>query len=113
MPNRYRLSRADLVRLPRPSPRAHGRFFSLSHTKTALFDGPKIVCVVSKKIAVRATDRNKIRRRCREALKMFLPDIKEPVALIFVAKREVVAATFDEIRNDVQKLLGRIAQDRG
>ena len=108
MPKKYRLSRAALVRLPRPTRRAHGNYFSLAVAPHAALEGPKVVCVVSKKIAARSVDRNRIERRCREALRPLVRGIQQPIALVFHAKREAVDATFTEIQQDIQKLLGRI-----
>lgn len=68
----------------------------------------KIACVVSKKVAARASARNAIRRRCREAARAELARIKEPCTLVFYAKREAAEATFSDLKRDVEKLVARI-----
>lgn len=108
MPKKHRLSRADFVHLLRPARRIHGNYFSLTATPSAVLTEPKVACVVSKKIAARAVDRNRVKRQCREALRPFIKEVQKPTALIFRAKREAVEATFAEIRQDIQKLLERI-----
>ena len=68
--------------------------------------------VVPKKIARRAVDRNRIERRCREALRPLIKNIQKPVAFIFHAKREAQEASYAEVALDVGKLLRSLdAQD--
>ena len=107
MPKKYRLSRADFMRLPKAARRIHGTYFSLTVTPSPRLEGPRAACVVSKKVSARSVDRNRIERRCRESLRPFLAGMKEPTAFIFFAKREAASATFAEIRRDIGKLLER------
>jgi len=109
MPKKYRLSRADFTRLPKAERRIHGMYFSLTVTPNPLFSGPRAACVVSKKVSARSVDRNRIERRCRESLRPFLIQMKEPAAFIFYAKRESVSASSEEIQQDIRKLLERVA----
>ena len=105
MPKKYRLSRADWLRLPRPARRIHGGYFSLSVIPAPSLGGPRVALVVPKKVAKRAVDRNKIERRCREALRPLMEKVRKSVALIFHAKREAVEASYAEVVLDVEKLL--------
>ncbi|OGG60543.1 ribonuclease P protein component [Candidatus Kaiserbacteria bacterium RIFCSPHIGHO2_01_FULL_56_24] len=107
MPKKYRLSRADFMRLPRAAHRIHGKYFSLTVTHVPSLEGPRAVCVVSKKISARSVDRNRIERLCRESLRPVLAQMKTPAALVFYAKREVLGAALAEIRQDIRKLLER------
>jgi ribonuclease P protein component len=108
MPKKYRLSRADFIALPRAnSRRLHGAYFSLTVTPLSPESGVKTACVVSKKTAARAADRNKIERRCRESLRPILARINTPAALIFYGKREAVQASFGDIQKDINALLER------
>lgn len=63
--------------------------------------------VVSKKIAARSVDRNRIDRQCREALRPHMNNIQDPVALIFRAKREAASATPSDLRKDIEVLVSR------
>lgn len=109
MPKKYRLSRADFTRLPKPTRRIHGTYFSLTVIPDPLLGGPRAACVVSKRVSARSVDRNRIERHCRESLRPAIALLKEPTALVFIAKREAASATFKEIQQDIQKLLVRIA----
>ncbi|MEK7133768.1 MAG: ribonuclease P protein component [Patescibacteria group bacterium] len=108
MPKKYRLSHADFVRLSRAkSRRVHGAYFFLTITTLPSSSGPKMASVVSKKVAARAVDRNKIERYCRESLRSHMARIRRPTALVFHAKREATKASFPEIRKDIDGLLAR------
>lgn len=104
MPAKYRLSVADL-RVFRADRRLSGSFFSLS---IGALDRVGVASVISKKVAARAVDRNRIKRRCRAALLPFLRELP-PGAYVFYAKKEAVSATGAEIVRDLAKLLGRLA----
>lgn len=108
MPKKYRLSHADLVKISRlKSERTHGLSFSLTITRFPEGGGPKMACVVSKKIAARAVDRNKIQRRCREIVRPHIEHTNQALALVFYAKRGAAAASFVDTEKDIQGLLAR------
>ncbi len=105
MPKKYRLSRADFVRLPRAARRIHGEYFSLTVTPFPSLGGPRAACVVSKKVSARSVDRNRIERLCRESLRPLLAKMKKAEALIFYAKREARGASRADAAEDIGKLL--------
>ena len=55
---------------------------------------------VSKKIGGSVT-RNLVKRKMREAVRSFLPEIKSGYHLIFVARSCIASATFQEIRDSL------------
>lgn len=85
----------------------HGAYFSLAVSPLPWSEVPKMASVVSKKIAARSVDRNRIERRCREALRAHMPRIREPLALVLHGKREAVGASFEETKKDIEALLAR------
>ncbi len=58
--------------------------------------------VVSKKISLKATVRNKIRRRLREAIALQLPEITTPVDMVLITLPLVAKKGFDEISQEVR-----------
>ncbi len=64
----------------------------------------KIACTVSKKTAAKASDRNRLKRRMREALRLARP-FPERSAMVLIAKRAAVEAPFEAICADVADLL--------
>lgn len=102
MPAAHRLTVADL-RAFRPARRIHGAYFSLA---VAPAPAVKAAFVVSKKIAPRAVTRNLVKRRSRASLSPLIARLA-PAHYVFYAKKEAVAASFSEIKNDIGKLADR------
>lgn len=106
MPAKFRLTRADFKLFS--SQRVHrvrGIFFTLSITPLPVGSVQKIACIVSKKAAKKAVDRNHIKRRTRAILQSLVPHIHMPVALAFYANNMSNRATFDELSKDITDLL--------
>jgi len=61
--------------------------------------------VVSKKISNKATIRNKVKRRLREILRIYLPKIKLGYDLIFFTRKGIEEKKFQEIKEKVEYLL--------
>jgi len=108
MPRKNSLSHADFVRIDMAKfRRERGSYFILSFgilygQKTL---GIKASCVVSKKTAPRAVDRNLIKRRWREAMRECLPFLSAPATLIFYAMRPANNASYKDIKKDVAALV--------
>lgn len=105
MPKKYRLTGEEIRKLS--GKRIHGKLFTLliapidtGHAKCAV--------VASKKTASGAVDRNKIKRRTRNALAKRLGAVKKSAALVFYAKRETKAASFAAIEADIAALLAKV-----
>ena len=68
----------------------------------------RVGVVVSKKVAKLAVDRNRIRRRVYEALRLNMNYVPEGVDYIFVVySKDVMKIPFDEL----EKLLGELVQE--
>lgn len=59
---------------------------------------------VSKKIGGSVT-RNLVKRRMREAVRSFLPELKSGYHLIFVARSSIVSADFQNVRETLYRLV--------
>ena len=95
-----RLARADFSSL-KVFFKESGKFFTLTVAK-AHDEGAKFACVVSKKTAHRAHERNLIKRRCRAAIR----EVSLPSAyFIFTAKKSARTADFAEILADVRNVV--------
>jgi ribonuclease P protein component len=114
MPKRQRLSRADFTSLSAAKQRRFfGTCFSLSVASLPgsvahNVEGPKCACVVSKKVAKSAAERNLIKRRCREALRPASSKLASSLSLIFYAKREARGASYAMLAEDVKRLLAQV-----
>ncbi|OGG70009.1 ribonuclease P protein component [Candidatus Kaiserbacteria bacterium RIFCSPHIGHO2_12_FULL_53_13] len=94
--------------------REHGALFSVSFGVLPSKNSSvtKAACVVSKKTAARATDRNLIKRRCREAARECLREVKLPLALIFYAKRAAHSASYAAVKEDIELLIKKVSGAR-
>src|ERR1700722_11956441 len=99
MLKKYRLSGEEIRNLS--GKRMHGKLFSLL-VASIPDDHPKCAVVVSKKVSLRAVDRNKIKRRARSVLGKLMPHMQKTVALVLYAKRETKDAEFAEISRDIE-----------
>src|SRR3989344_5306477 len=68
---------------------------------------PKFTCVVSKKISPRATDRNTLKRRCREIFRSLLAG-KKPLLIVVYPKKTALEASFADLSLEAERLLGKI-----
>lgn len=105
MPKKYRLTGEEIRNLS--GKRLHGKLFSLLVASVA-GDNAKCAVVASKKVATKAVDRNKIKRRTRTVLAKHISHVKKPVALVFYAKRETRGANFAEIARDIEALFSKL-----
>jgi ribonuclease P protein component len=109
MPKKQRLSRVDFASMNVVhSRRFFGTYFTMSvvpKEAESSTNKPKFACVVSKKIAARAVDRNRIRRFCKEAFRTAPETVRTAAAIVFYAKKESKRATFAEVAADIQELV--------
>lgn len=113
MPTRHRITHSEHdIAQKIGLKRARGLFASLSYSKKPIFSGVKMSVVVSKKVARRAVDRNYIKRKYRAILDQIVKNngtlLKEPILIIIYPNQSCISATFDEIQNDIIKLLRSI-----
>lgn len=87
--------------------RLQGAYFTLSYS---LKDGSKagFSCVVSKKTAAKAVERNLIKRRCRAAA---LPLVRTLPGGMYIctAKKGASIATYRDLAADIRSLLSKVA----
>lgn len=106
MPPKHRLTRADFKLFPsQKSRRTRGVYVTLSITPLPVGTPPKVACIVSKKAAKKAVDRNRIKRRVRAILQPLMSQIKGSVALAFYANNATNKATSGDVSNDIMRLL--------
>ena len=106
LPKTYRLPlKTELNRLKKDGQILQGKFFGLLLSPDNLNNEiSRFAVIVSNKIDKRAVKRNKIRRLINEALKSLWPKIKIGVEGVFLVKKTATKATFEEIKNEIEKL---------
>lgn len=61
--------------------------------------------VVSHKVAARAIDRNKLKRRARAIVRELLPKVKDSYACLLFFKKAAVGLTYQELKKVIYDLL--------
>jgi ribonuclease P protein component len=105
MPKKYRLTGDEMKTLS--GKRFHGRFFSLLIARAAT-DHPKFAVVVSKKVSLKAVERNKVKRRMRNALTKLRSHVQKPAALVLSAKADAKKASYAELVRDIESLFSKL-----
>ena len=82
---------------------------SLRMTKLGTKAPPSVAIVVSKKVAKTAVSRNRIRRRLYEGFAPFVPLLPKGTRYLVYPKKEVLTASFKDIRESLKQLLDESA----
>ena len=109
MPKKRRLTRKEFPRV-RSGYREHGELFVVSASPSLTVS--KATCVVSKKVAAKATARNLIKRRVRASLSLAIKTLP-PMIIIVQAKRGAATATFSESEKDLISLIQKMRTRHG
>jgi ribonuclease P protein component len=105
MPKQSRLTREEIDTFFAGRPRrVSGLYFDLAFSPRP--EGVKSACIVSKKTAPLAVDRNRVRRRVRNILIVRLPSLR-PSTLVFTARPGAVEAEHAAIVTDIESLVGK------
>ncbi len=66
---------------------------------------PAFAVIVPNKISKKAVERNRIKRKIREALRKNLPDIKEETRGILIALSDILGKDYWEIEKNIKKII--------
>lgn len=70
-------------------------------------DQPARVGIITSKRLGNAVERNKVRRRLREVVRMSLPDLKAGLMLVIVARKPTVGAPLSRLSEEWMRLIQR------
>lgn len=96
--------RSDYSRIYKEGAKFPGKYLLLFALKA---ENLKVGITVSGKVGI-AVERNRAKRRIREALKTELGACATPAELVFVARAGIKGASFDAIKSDMKKLLSKV-----
>ena len=99
-------SRKDFLEIKSKGQLYSGPFFGGLYLKTD-DETIRFGFIVSKKISKRAVDRNKIKRRMSEVLKVNLEKFSPGTKIIFLAKKSLLEAKREEIKKEVSRLISK------
>lgn len=107
LPKINRLSqKKDFVSLKNKGLRKQSRSFGLLYMTTSN-PNSRVGIIVSNKISLKATERNKAKRWLREAAYRQRP--KTSFDLLFLAKKEILKSTFAKINEEVKETFSKIS----
>lgn len=109
MPRTLSLTGSE-IRRTRPVRRIHGTYVSVALLPLPGASRAKAAVVVSKKVAVRATERNRIKRRIREALRATVARLPSGCGYLVSAKSAARAASYAELAADMAKVADSLVQ---
>lgn len=106
LPHRLKKSE-DFKGVLRVGRSAQGEFLILKYKKTKL-DRVRVGFIVGKKVAENATVRNKVRRRLRAAIEVYIKDIKPGLDILIIPRQEVISKKFNEVKRELWQLLSSL-----
>jgi len=99
----YRLARKEALALKNGT----SVFTTLLSLRTTPSSRTQIAVSVSKKVAKRAVDRNRTRRRYYSAMEKLIPEIKTPAKIMIFPKKTTKAVLHKEIIEELRKALDK------
>ena len=100
-----RLNRATFNRFFASGKRIQGTYIQLIYTK---YPSLHASVVVSKKVAKKAVERNKIRRRIYAIVRTILQKERKKGVYICIVKPSAYTTSFQELKDDIKALTSRI-----
>lgn len=107
-PNRLRKKR-DYDKLSTKGRSIYGVFATLRFRELGSGE-TKVGFITSTKMFKRAVDRNRIKRRLREVIRLMWNDLPKQMHLLFVPKPEALTGDFDKIQEDIRHMLSKIPE---
>lgn len=105
---KFRLTKkSDFQKVLKEGKKVSGRCYVLSVLTDPSLEFSKIGVIVSNKISKKATERNRIKRLLREAVRKGFHNIKKKSLLVFIAKGAVLGVSGEEIAKEVKYLLDK------
>ena len=106
LPRQYRLvGEKNFVRLKKYGRLYKGEFLGLIAYKSNRNTNSRIGFTVSLKVSKRAIERNKLRRKLREIVFPLVEKLGNGYDLLFLAKSKSLAASGENLREEVTRLL--------
>ena len=111
LPRPLRLTKKkDFTRLALKGRSVFGPYATLRIVEVRPKETGKVAFITSTKILKRAVDRNRAKRRFREAVRSLLAEIPQGVNLLFVLKPEARDADYQKLVAEVRRLVSKIPE---
>ena len=71
-------------------------------------DYPRFTCVVSNKISKKAVERNRIKRRLREIIRLTIPNLPQDIDLVVFTRPSIKEIDYQEMEKQIHSCLKRL-----
>ncbi len=82
----------------------NANYFFVKYSKNSL-NVARFGIVVSRKISVKAVQRNKIKRRVCSIIRDLLKDYNKSYDIVLISRKNIIKASFKDIQEDIRKIL--------
>ena len=104
---RERLTNSELVLVKEEGEMRQGRWFGVLLRRGSSKETPKFGLVVSSKVSKRAVERNKIKRKLREAVRRVLPEVARGMQAVVLGGKRVLEVSVVELTEEMKRVLTR------
>lgn len=105
------LKHAEFDRVYRQGRRHFGGHLTVFYLPRPQSEAPRVGFTLSRALGS-AVERNRIRRRVREALRLHLRELEKAVDVVINPKRSAAGAGFPELEAEISRALARINRDQ-
>lgn len=102
------MNKADFLQVKEKGKFSTFPYFSVSYLKKDNDEESRFGYVVSKKISMKATVRNRIKRLMKEAIRINIEKLPKGYDFVVLAKSGIVHKTFDTIETDLVNAIKNI-----
>lgn len=109
-PRRARLLRhSDFDRVYKQGKRHFAAHMTVFYLRSISGDGPRIGFTVGKVVGT-AVERNRVKRRLREVVRLHRSELMAPVDLVIHPKKTAIRVEFSELENEVKRAFEIVAE---
>ena len=98
---------ADFKKVARKSKPTHSKYLILKKISAPKSE-TKFGLVISTKVSKKSTERNKIRRKLRQIIRLNIKRIKPDFQVMLVVKNSILNQDYQSIRKDLEELLKKV-----
>ena len=71
-------------------------------------DYPRFACIVSNKISKKAVERNRIKRRLREIIRLAIPNLPQDIDLVVFTRQSIKEIDYQEMEKQIHACLKKM-----
>jgi|SRR5680860_205308 len=84
---------------------AEGKNYSVKHVAIYVFKGPKKYGIIASKKVGNSVQRNRAKRLMREVIRLHLPDLRNDIQIILIARAAIKGVSYNEVEKTMMNML--------